>query len=185
MGVVRRARYRLGQFQRSIRAENLTSNQQSEIQATLSELEFALFNRQSAADKQHAYTVMTTLKTAGYEEKDLLAAALLHDVGKTYGQMSWWDRSVVVLAEALTPSLAAKWSHGSGEGWSRPFVIKAKHADWGAEAAAKAGSRLLTVDLIRFHHQANPDRGHQTSNASMDSKFESCLALLSWADEAN
>ena len=65
---------------------------------------------------------------------------------------NWWDRPVVVLTGAVFPKKVEEWGTGDGSGWRRPFLIKARHAEWGAEFAEAAACTPLTVQLIR-HHQ--------------------------------
>jgi hypothetical protein len=139
MGVVQRAKYRLWQFWHNLSPSNLEPSEEEEIVSILSADEMDLFSRQDLADMRHSFRVMRTIKESGNDSVDLLKAALLHDVGKTRVKIVWWDRPVVVLAEALIPTFAERWSNGSGKGWSRPFVMKAKHAEWGADAASAAG----------------------------------------------
>ena len=159
MGVVQRAKYRLWQFWHTFRPSKLEPSEAEEIASILNTGEMDLFSRQDFAGRQHSFRVMRSIKDTENNSEDLLKAALLHDVGKTREMISWWDRPVVVLVEALIPSFAVRWSSGSGKGWSRPFVMKAKHAEWGADAASAAGSSTLTVELIRWHQRTDINNG--------------------------
>src|SRR6266566_5005748 len=49
-----------------------------------------LFQTMSAADQRHSLRVCRGLLARGCEDKDLLAAALLHDVGKAQGRVPFW-----------------------------------------------------------------------------------------------
>ncbi len=150
--------------------------------------EMVLFQRQSLPTKHHCFRVMRELMESGQRDEDLLAAAILHDVGKSKSRMAWWDRPLVVFSEAFVPSLAEQWAMGAGNGWSRPFVVKARHAEWGAREASAAGSSGLTVELIRRHHETSRPLGnaylHQTAEPE-NSDPERLLALLQWADGIN
>lgn len=95
-------------------------------------------------------------------QMDLLAAALLHDVGKSCYTLSLWERVLIVLSKALFPKRIEEWgtlpmseneAHPDGGqfGWKRAFVIAEQHPRWGAELAADAGCSTLTVSLIRRH----------------------------------
>ena len=188
MGVVKRAKYRLWQFWQNFRPSNLEPSEEEEIVSILDAEEMDLFSRQDLADKQHSFRVMRTIKETGNDSEDLLKAALLHDVGKTRVKIVWWDRPIVVLAEALIPSHAERWSNGSGKGWSRPFVMKAKHAEWGADAASAAGSSSLTVELIRWHQRTDRDNRPDSPELGPDTserEFERILTLLQQTDEIN
>jgi hypothetical protein len=116
------------------------------------------------------------LRSAGHDDPDLLAAALLHDIGKTRYRMPIWVRSLLVLAEAFVPGRVARWGEGEAKGWRRPFVVRARHAEWGAEMAKAAGSRPLTVALIGRH-----DKGVGTAGGYEDE----LLGRLQWADDEN
>ncbi len=49
-----------------------------------------LFQTMSAADQRHSLRVCQGLLARGCVDKDLLAAALLHDVGKAQGRVPFW-----------------------------------------------------------------------------------------------
>lgn len=172
MGLV----YRLRQLWHNLRAQPLSPPQLRELGDVLSSRELALFQQMSASDQQHAYRVLQMLRAHGRNEEDLLAAALLHDVGKTRVSLSAWDRSVAVLGEMVAPKRAAAWGRGDHRGWRRAFVVREQHAAWGAALAEEAGSRPGVVDLIRRHQDALPaNSGRQ----------DECLLLLQWADDQN
>lgn len=172
-----RVGYRLGQFWRIWRAQPLPEAAWVEITAVLTETESALFNRFSLSDQQHGYGVLGTLQLAGHTHPDLLAAALLHDVGKTRFPLSIWERSLIVLASKLLPGKMAVWGQGDARRWQRPFVVKVQHPAWGAEMAQTAGSRPLVIALIRRHQ----DKLLETAVTGEDK----LLRLLQWADDQN
>ena len=177
MGTVGRIRYRIWQFWQAVKARPFTEKSKLEISETLSEKELALFHRQKLSAQQHSYRVMQTLKSAGQNDPDLLAAALLHDVGMADTNSSWWHRPIVVLAQATVPKQSAKWAEADLIGWRRPFMIRAKHPEWGARAAAQCGSSERTVALIRRHQDP-------ISDDSPD-ELGKLLAQLQWADNNN
>lgn len=188
MGVVQRAKYRVWQLWRTLRPSDLGSSEEAEIASILSAGEVDLFCRQKPADKQHSFRVKRTIEASGSESEDLLKAALLHDIGKTCGDITWWDRAVVVISESLVPSYSDRWSNGSGKGWSRPFVMKVKHPEWGADAASAAGSAPLTVELIRWHQRSDRDIKPDITDLGSDiseREFDRLLILLQQADEIN
>ena len=152
-----------------------------EIAAVLNEREWVLFQRYSPEDQWHSYRVFCTLQTAGHTQPDLLAAALLHDVGKTRLPLSAWERSLIVLAQLLLPRPAAAWGQGQAHGWRRPFVVRARHPAWGADMARAAGSRPLTVSLI-YHHQ---DTLAGAGVGEMSAAEVQLLHYLQWADDQN
>jgi hypothetical protein len=111
----------------------------------------AIFRRMKPSEQAHSYAVLERLKTSGYTDPNLLAAALLHDVGKTVSPLSVWDRVLVVLGRHFFPRTVKRWKDGEPHGLERPFVVAALHADWGAELASVAGASARTVDLVRRH----------------------------------
>jgi putative nucleotidyltransferase with HDIG domain len=150
--------------------------------------EMVLFQRQSLPTKHHCFRVLRELKESGQRDEDLLVAALLHDVGKSISRVAWWDRPLVVLSEAIAPSLVEQWATGTGKGWSRPFVVKASHAKWGAREASAAGSSNLTVELIRRHHETARHLGNEYLFQTAEPENpdpERLLTLLQWADGIN
>lgn len=168
--------YRLRQLRDNVAAGPLSAEARAEVAANLSPAEQALFFCFNHADQWHSVRVLRMLRKAGYNHPDLLAAALLHDVGKTRHPLSPWDRTAIVVAEKLVPARAETWGHGAVEGWRRPFVVRACHPAWGAQMAAAAGARPGVVELIA-RHQDRP--------AVIISETDRLLACLQWADDRN
>lgn len=169
-----RLRYRLWQIWQDVTVKApLPPEARQEIGGVLSVAELRLFDRYGPRDQQHAYLVYQTLLAAGHTSRPLLAAALLHDVGKARVRLRAWDRMLPVLVETVWPSLARRWGAGAPEGWRRGFAVRRQHPAWGAEMARAAGSDALTVDLI-CRHQIPP---YQTTPE------DHLLLLLQWADD--
>ena len=122
----------------------------------LSPVQIALFRQMQLSEQVHAFQVYERLKVGGQPDCDLLAAALLHDVGKTLFPLSLWERVRIVLGRYLFPKAARRWGEGQPRGLQRPFVVAAHHAGWGADLAARAGASARTVELIRRHHDPSP-----------------------------
>lgn len=87
------------------------------------------------------------------QQRDVLVAALLHDVGKSRHPLRLWERVLVVLGKALFPQQVKRWGSRSLEGLQRAFVIAEQHPAWGAEIAAQAGASPLAVALVRRHQE--------------------------------
>jgi len=167
--------YRVWQFVQALTARPLAPAEWSEVAPILTPSQGALFRKMDANDQRHSLQVMRALIDEGETNRDLLAAALLHDVGKSCYPLRLWERPVVVLIRLFRPFTAVRWGNGEPVGWKRPFVIYEQHPTWGAEMAAAAGCSSLTVWLIR-HHQ---DR-HDTTQ-----KETELLQTLQKADNAN
>jgi hypothetical protein len=127
-------------------------------------------------DQQHALNVCHTLEGQGQVERDLLAAALLHDAGKSVAQgarVRLWHRVAVVLIRVFWPSLLGRLAKDERGSWHQPFYVQVHHAAIGAEAARQAGCSAITVGLIR-HHEDAPDQA-----------LDPLLAALQAADSEN
>ncbi len=177
--------YRLGQFWRVWRVRPLPVEARERITAVLTPEETALFDQFSLSDQQHSYQVLRTLQANGQTHPDLLAAALLHDVGKTRAPLSIWQRSLIVLAQAFLPGKTAVWGQGSVDSWQRPFVVKVQHPAWGAEMAQTANSRPLTIELIRRHQEQLPETPALSGAETAVTETDQLLRLLQWADDQN
>lgn len=138
-----------------------------------------LFRTMPRYDRQHALSVLQTLKDQSHGQPDLLAAALLHDVGKTgdggkakedagkamdgakapsgSGRLRLWHRVAVVLMRAFQPGLLERIGKDQPGSWRLPFFVQQHHAAIGAELARQAGCSAATVELIR-HHEDPPER---------------------------
>lgn len=169
--------YRLRQFWRLIRAQPLPEKAWTTIETILSPAELALFRQQTVGDRAHGYRVLLTLQEEGEDDRCLLAAALLHDVGKCRMKTTILDRVMGTVGQRLFPRRAAAWGKTTGRGWRRPFVIRRQHALLGATMAEQAGSEATTVRLIR-HHQDSPQ-------VMKDAEERHLLERLQWADNQN
>ena len=117
-----------------------------------------LFQTMSVADQRHSLRVCQGLVARGCTDGDLLAAALLHDVGKAQGRVPFWTRTAIVLGKLFIPHLLKKLIVSPNEGrgvpaWRRALSNAWWHAEVGAELAAAAGLSEKAVLYIRTHHQ--------------------------------
>ena len=147
--------YRVKQFFRSLIAQS-DPTQRGRVQEILDPPLAELFYRMTPSDQAHSLRVLRVLELSGQSNPDLLAAALLHDVGKSVHPPSVVDRIVVVLANQMFPGRVLKWGTSEPQGWRRPFAIASQHAGWGAQLAADCGASTLLVDLIRSHQNPLP-----------------------------
>lgn len=155
--------YRLGQVRQQLGfVAPLTANDYAEVERWLPESALPLFRTMSAADQQHSLRVCRGLLACGCQEEHLLAAALLHDVGKAEGRVPFWTRPVIVLGKALAPGWLKRsmldlerLEQGDGAIWQRALSYAWWHAEVGAKLAAEAGLSEQATLYIRTHHQAN------------------------------
>jgi len=151
--------YRLRQLWETLHARP-TAPDLALAQGVLAPALIALFLRLQPSEQAHSLRILGRLLEQGENHPDLLAAALLHDVGKSRYPLQVWDRIVIVVGKAVLPKQARFWGQGQPRGWRRAFVIAEQHPVWGAEMAGGAGASPLTVSLIRNHQEITTPPGH-------------------------
>jgi hypothetical protein len=114
----------------------------------LGEGEQELWARMSGPDRRHAAGVAHRVERT-HPEREILVAALLHDVGKVDA-----DLSTVARVPATLAGLLARDRVTQGEGRVARYL---RHDAIGAELLAEAGSAPLVVAWAREHHLP-PDR---------------------------
>lgn len=134
------------------------------ISPLLNPAQMALFSQMHRSEQVHSIKVMRTVMAASDGisaelRKNLLQAALLHDVGKNHYPLRLWERVLIVLAKTLTPNRVKDWGEGEARGWRRAFVIARQHPAWGAQMASAAGASPLTVSLIQRHQDLLSEAG--------------------------
>ncbi len=132
----------------------------AQIHGALNPRQLALFTRMQPSEQAHSLQVYRKLKQAGETHPGLLAAALLHDAGKSLYPLSIWQRVLIVLVRAFLPEQVKRWGSvpvvdQKTPAWQLPLIVSEQHPAWGADLAAAAGASPLTVALIR-RHQENP-----------------------------
>jgi hypothetical protein len=139
----------------------LTHEDYAEVEQRLPASALGLFCQMSVADQRHSLRVCRGLQARGCVEQDMLAAALLHDVGKAQGRVPFWTRPVIVIGKVVAPTLLTKLAVEPQccdmqklPRWRRKLSYAWWHAEVGAELAAAAGLSERAVLYIRTHHQA-------------------------------
>ncbi len=101
--------YRIGQVRQQLGfVKPLSVADVQEVQHWLPTSALPLFATMSDADKQHSLRVCRGLQAQGCVEDDMLAAALLHDVGKAQGRVPFWTRPAIVLGKLFAPRFLAR-----------------------------------------------------------------------------
>jgi hypothetical protein len=168
--------YRTTQFFRAMIAKP-RPQELALVEANLSPPMAELFWKMSSTEQVHGLRVLRSLIAQGQNDPDLLAAALLHDVGKIRFTLHIWERVLIVLANWFIPEMVQRWGVGEPDGWRRPFVIASLHPMWGAEMVRDAGGSKILIDLVR-RHQEPLSSGSQL-------KIDHLLHLLQETDGVN
>jgi len=151
--------YRLWQVRQQLGfVPPLTSKEYLEVARWLPESALPLFQSMSRADQRHSLRVCQGLRARGCADEQMLAAALLHDVGKAEGRVPFWTRPAIVLGKRCAPRLLARlaaYPNATQARWRRSLGYAWWHAEIGADMAARAGLSECAVLYIRTHHQAD------------------------------
>jgi acyl-CoA reductase-like NAD-dependent aldehyde dehydrogenase len=108
-------------------------------EARLTAAERDLWRRMPAADRSHAIAVA---RRVGSDERAVIAAALLHDVGKVESGLGTAWRVAATIAGAV----------GGRDRWRGRVGAYLRHDAIGASLLEAAGSDPLTVAWSREHH---------------------------------
>jgi hypothetical protein len=130
-----------------------SSTNEQWVQSALSDDELKLWRRMSRADRRHAVVVAREVERqlGGEASKPVLAAALLHDVGKVSAGLGTYGRVIATLAGAAAgQQMAAAWTEGKG--FTRKVGLYLRHPELGGDMLALAGSDPVTVAWAREHH---------------------------------
>lgn len=121
--------------------------------------ELALWHRMSGADRRHAVGVArdaVSLLGADQVRREVVAAALLHDVGKVESAFGVFARVWITLAaRAAGRSRLLRWTQFSEDNrssWRERVGLYLAHDQLGGELLEKAGSNELTVRWAAEHH---------------------------------
>ncbi len=148
--------YRLRQFFQGLNAQVAVAESQMVAQI-LPSAAVTLFARMPIDAQRHSLNVLATLQAAGYDQPDLLVAALLHDVGKVAADdagvpLGLWLRGPLVLLAAFAP----KWIDSLAvadpqQGWRYALYVQREHPLIGATWACAAGCTPDACWLIAQH----------------------------------
>ncbi|MEY2430715.1 MAG: hypothetical protein QOC92_440 [Acidimicrobiaceae bacterium] len=120
--------------------------------------EEALWDRMSNPDRRHAAAVAREVeRSLGHDAtRPVLAAALLHDVGKIESGFRIYGRVIATLCGMVVGREQAKiWMRSRG--FTRRVGMYLLHPDLGGDLLGMAGSDPLTESWTREHHK-RPDQ---------------------------
>jgi hypothetical protein len=123
------------------------------VEGVLSAPELQLWRRMYGPDRRHSVQVGRDVeRRLGHEATPpVLAAALLHDVGKLDSRLRTYGRVVATLTiKVVGRTEVLRWQRGRG--LHRRIALYARHPELGAQMLTLAGSDPLTVAWTREHH---------------------------------
>ncbi len=106
--------------------------------------EASLFWSQQVADQRHGLETAGKLALRHPQDRELIRAGLLHDVGKSVVRISAFGRTAATLLDLAGLPMPAR------------FRKYRDHGLIGADALAERGAEPLVVDFARLHPAAAP-----------------------------
>ncbi len=106
-----------------------------------------LFDRMPVADRRHGIDVAQRLVATGIDDRDALAAALVHD-GAKGRRLRLWHRVGGVLLDAVSPRVLARLASSDPGSRGYPWYLYLHHAELSAELARDAGLSDRTASFI-------------------------------------
>jgi len=135
----------IGRFFAVLFAGPMTDEECREVESWLDHAgEAEIYWEQPVADQRHGLEAARTTAAARPDRRDLIRAALLHDVGKRRSNLGVTGRSLASLFAKLRLPVRGSW---------RQYL---DHGRLGAEELAGLGSEQLIVEFTRHHHERRP-----------------------------
>ena len=124
------------------------------VNSVLSDGERPIWSAMSGPDRRHSVVVARDVdRRLGGAERAVLAAALLHDSGKTVSGLRTPSRvAATVMLRVGRPDAAALAERAELGGWRGRVARYALHPELGARRLEEAGSDPITVAWTREHH---------------------------------
>ncbi len=132
----------------------LSPSEVAHARRLLTPAELLLFAGLPGRERRHAMDMVHWLRARAAPSDELLAAALVHNVGK--GPVHLQERVAYVLLDLLTPELLERIASPSGLRFQRSLAAQRDHPRRGAALLAAAGSAPRVQALVREHHDPPP-----------------------------
>jgi hypothetical protein len=139
--------HRVGQLVAHVRAR-VEPEEAALVRRLLPDHGVELFESMPVADRRHGLDVAGRLLDTGHDDRDLLAAALLHDAAKGR-RMRLWHRVAGVLLDALAPSMLRRLASPEPGSWRHPFHLYLHHPSMSAELILRAGGSPRAAAFVR------------------------------------
>ena len=126
----------------------------------LTDDERRLFAKMAATDQRHLVGVAKAVERHGVDGRSpetwVMAAALLHDVGKSVAGLGTYGRVVATLSEAVGgASMATAWTESGG--FTRKVGLYLQYPALGADLLRLTGSDERVVAWAAEHHLSEAD----------------------------
>lgn len=138
--------------------QELTQESLDAVRHVLNENEYKVFMTMNITDRQHCYDVYQGMLVYTSSKNIpvtpyLSKAVLLHDIGKSYLNISLYDRIVVGLYNKLPAGTRGKMLEDKlFSGFNLIYKKSALHATVGAAILVKHNIDNIIVSLVRHHH---------------------------------
>lgn len=152
--MISRLSYRARQLRRTL-SPGITADDLREAESALGGDLFALFAAMQPADQRHCLDVYHRLRADGEDDRDVLAAALIHDAGKggeAAQQIHTWHRVAYVILAAL-PSAALDRLAGGDGGLGRLH----RHGEATLRLVRGAGASKRIIGLLEVMESGQRD----------------------------
>lgn len=123
------------------------------VASQLTDAELVLWSRMSGPDRRHSVTVARRVERSLGDEatREVVAAALMHDVGKSVAGLRTYGRVIATVSAAFAGhDMALRWSQTRG--FVRRVGLYLRHPEMGGDLLAMADSHHLVVAWTREHH---------------------------------
>ena len=153
MADVAEAVHLIKRFFGSIRPGGPKSADVEWVEHILTAAEFALWRRMYGPDRRHSVAIGREVESrlGSRATQPVLAAALLHDVGKIDADLGTWGRVIATLSGFVAGRDTANiWTRQRG--FTRKVGLYLRHPELGGDMLELAGSDSLTVAWAREHH---------------------------------
>lgn len=126
-------------------ARRLTGAESAMVSGWLTPELAELFFAQNRADRRHGHHAALSVIASGVEDRDVVIAALMHDIGKRHARLGIVGRSLasvlILLGLPLTDRMRAYRDHG---------LI-------GARELGSVSAPALAIDFAIHHHRERPE----------------------------
>lgn len=148
---------RLQQGVTALRSTSLPADLDAVIATLLTNDQAVAFRQLPAYDQAHLFRVYQRLVAAGERDREVLIAALLHDIGKTMppARVRLPDRVARVILQRCAPLLLVRLARMPAPWWRTGLALAVHHPRIGARMAATLGCTPRVCWLIE-HHEDDP-----------------------------